>query len=98
MCGKDKKWRYELPEGRISRKKLNELRSVSEELDEFQEIFEHNHNYTLTGSEQAQYDALEYYDRTLQNFFDAPETYSDYPGLRNIIVKSNEMNNGDIAE
>lgn len=95
--GKDGQWRIEIPDGKIIRRNLNELRRTSAELQVFDDIFDNDPNYVLSSDEQARYDALVAYDTELHNVFDAPQLYKAYPDIRNISTDIGDLGDNALA-
>lgn len=85
--GADNKWRYEIPDGKINRKKLEQLRKIANEFQALNDFYDNSPNHNDTQEEIDHYNALEnsYYAK-LSDVFDAPELFTAYPDLRDIGV------------
>ena len=85
--GAEGKWRYEIPDGKINRKKLEQLRKIANEFQALNDFYDNNPNHNDIQEEIDHYNALEssYYAK-LSDVFDAPELFTAYPDLRDISV------------
>ncbi|MBR1437868.1 MAG: hypothetical protein IJ587_04960 [Synergistaceae bacterium] len=91
MKGKEGKWRYELPDGKLLNKNLRELHKLYGWLLDVQKKSNEMSSYTLSPSEKRQYNRIENYDSSLHTLFDAPELFEAYPDLRNIKVYFDDL-------
>ena len=94
MRGKDGKWRFEIPDGKIIVDKFKNARKNNLELDALDErFFGNNTDYELSNKEEYLYDALT--DKSiihLADIFDAPTLYKAYPDLQDILILFGRIN------
>ena len=91
MRGKDHKWRYEIPDGKIKLSKLKEYRKVTDEIDAIYKKIDDDPNYIPSSREEE----IINYNIHIDNFFDAPELFNAYPQLRDIVTFFSDL--GDAA-
>ncbi len=82
MRGKDHKWRYEIPDGKLKLSKLREYLKLDSKIEAIYQKMDDDPNYIPSSSEED----LINYNASIDNFFDAPELFAAYPQLRNIVT------------
>lgn len=96
MRGADGKWRYEIMDGKVIHGRLKEAAKYSKELHALEDVLQRQYindpNFTPTPEQEKQLDELEKLaDVKLSDIFDAPELYSAYPDMRNVLIWLGDM-------